>query len=119
MDGVIYLDMPKLRCWEVDMSGNCQITDEQLCTFLENINARGNTRVLSIVGWANMKGTGLDPLHVSTVMENINLCVLGSLALLGELGKVSVPIDNLDFLIVRNEYYCPGCASPYWGEIIL
>ncbi len=52
-------------------------------------------------------------------MENIDLRVLGSLPLLGESGKLSVPVDNLDFSIVRNEYYCPGCAPPYWGENLL
>ena len=24
-------------------------------------------------------------------------------------------VNRLDFLIVRNEYYCSGCAPPYWG----
>ncbi len=66
-----------------------------------------------------MKGMGLDSLRLLTVMENIDLRILGSLLLLGESRKLSVPVNNLDFLIICNKYYYLGCTPPYWGENIL
>jgi hypothetical protein len=88
---VVFLDVPKSRWREIDVSGNLRITDEQLRVFLENIDPRGNTRVLSLAGCVNVKGMGLDPLRGSTVMEDIDLHVLGSLPLLGESGKLFGP----------------------------
>jgi hypothetical protein len=76
---------------KIDVSGNNRITDEQLRAFLLNIDAGRNTRVLSVAGCPNIKGTGLEPLYGSTVMEDIDLRVLGSLPLLGESGKIRGP----------------------------
>ena len=88
---VVYRDVPKSRWRMVDLSGNRRITDEQLRTFLMNIDARDNTRVLSLAGCASVNGTGLDPLRGSTVMEDIDLRVLGTLPHSGESGKMCGP----------------------------
>jgi hypothetical protein len=88
---VVYRDVPKSRWREVDISGNNRITDVQLRTFLMNIDARDNTRVLSLAGCVRVNGTGLDPLRGLTVMEDIDLCVLGTLPHSGESGKMCGP----------------------------
>jgi hypothetical protein len=78
---VVHRDVSKSRWREVDLSGNRRINDEQLRAFLTNIDARTNTKVLSIVGCMNVNGTGLESLRGSTIMEDIDLRVMGSLPL--------------------------------------
>ncbi|KAL3810765.1 hypothetical protein ACHAXA_001590 [Cyclostephanos tholiformis] len=88
---VVFLNVPKARWRRIDLSGNSRITDEQLRVFLENIDARTTTRILSLVGCPNVNGTGLEPLRGSIVMEDIDLRVRGSLPLVGDLGKLRGP----------------------------
>ena len=84
---IVFHDVSKTRWRVIDLSGNSRLTDEQLSILLENINARENTRVLSIVGCPSVEGVGLEPLWGSRVMEDIDLRVRGSLPLKGDMGK--------------------------------
>jgi len=81
---IVYNDIPKNRFATINLSGNQNITDDQLHAFLDNINANQNTRVLSLVGCTKITGTGLVPLSGSSVLEDIDLRVLGSLPLQGD-----------------------------------
>jgi len=81
---IIYNDIPKKRWAKINFNGNQNITDDQLHAFLDNINANQNTKVLSLVGCTKITGSGLVPLSGSSVLEDIDLRVLGSLPLQGD-----------------------------------
>ncbi|KAL7461943.1 hypothetical protein ACHAXS_002352 [Conticribra weissflogii] len=56
----------------------CKITDEQLKAFLTRVNARENTREISLWGCDTIRGGGLTPLSGSRVLETIDLRVTGA-----------------------------------------
>jgi len=100
---VVFKQTPK-DCWEtIYLCGGkpCSINDDQLSAFLRNINAVENTRVLSLVGCPSLTGRGIEPLTGSTVLEDIDLRVRGTLPLKGEFGK-RVGASSLDGLFVTR-----------------
>ena len=87
---IVFQEMNPRQWEEIRICGHlalCSINDEQLATFLRKINARDNTRALSLVGCPNLNGSGLEPLRGSAVLEDIDLRVRGSLPLKGEMGE--------------------------------
>lgn len=88
---VVHRDLSRTRWRTVDLSGNRRIDDDQLRALLTNIDARSNAVSLSLVGCTNVNGSGLEPLRGSVVMEDIDLRVLGSLPLSGEMGRMRGP----------------------------
>ena len=100
---VVFKQTPKDR-WEViHLCGgrHCSINDEQLSTFLRNIDAVVNTRVLSLVGCPSLTGHGIEPLTGSSVLEDIDLRVSGSLPLTGQLGKRQGETSIDDLFVTR------------------
>lgn len=84
---IVFHDSPPERWREIqfcDGAKSCTINDSQLKILLSKINARENTRVLSLIGCPNIKGTGLEPLSQSEVLEDIDLRVVGTSPLKGE-----------------------------------
>lgn len=80
---LVYQETPQARWRRVDLSGS-SITDDQLRVFLKNVNAKEHTLLLSLVGCRNVQGPGLEPLHGSKVLQDIDLRVRGSLPRQGE-----------------------------------
>lgn len=76
---IVYREVPGSTWSEIDLSGNDRITDGQLYALLKNVNARENTRSLRLIGCVRIDGPGLEPLRGSSVLEDIDLRVLGSL----------------------------------------
>lgn len=98
---IVFNEMPAATWCEIDLSGS-HITDDQLRTLLRNVKAKENTRVLSVVGCVNVRGPGLEPLFGSTVLEDIDLRVRGSLPLKGELGKLHGPSGLAENSVART-----------------
>ena len=97
--------------WEkIDLSGKT-IDDFQLQAFLSHINAKNKTKWLSLAGCLNVDGRGLAPLRGSTVLENIDLRVRGSLPLskgtlgfrFGESGLREDYVANILFSMLPEE----------------
>lgn len=86
---VVFKQTSKDRWEAIYLCGGtpCLINDGQLSAFLRNINAVENTRVLSLVGCPSLTGRGIEPLTGSTVLEDIDMRVCGTLPLKGLLGK--------------------------------
>ena len=58
----VFQEVPKERWRAINLAGNKIITDDQLCAFLKNINAKENTRTLSLVGCVRVKGAWIGTL---------------------------------------------------------
>ena len=82
----------------------CDITDNQLSALLVKINAKENTRSISLIGCRDITGRGLVPLSGSRVLENIDLRVRGSLPLTGDLGKKDGPMGIDEVFVTRILY---------------
>mmetsp|Transcript_19530 Transcript_19530/g.35415 ORF Transcript_19530/g.35415 Transcript_19530/m.35415 type:complete len:322 (+) Transcript_19530:174-1139(+) len=113
---IVFQEMPKTSWNEITLSGNLTITDDQLCVFLRNIRAKENTRILSLVGCVNIKGPGLEPLYGSDVLENIDLRILGSLPLTGELGTMCGPSGLMDDCVARILFSMLPLSQREWEE---
>eukprot|EP00984_Skeletonema_dohrnii_P039080 scaffold43055_cov178-Skeletonema_dohrnii-CCMP3373.AAC.3 len=118
---VVFKQAPKDRWETIYLCGGkpCSINDDQLSAFLRNINAVENTRVLSLVGCPSLTGRGIEPLTGSTVLEDIDLRVRGTLPLKGEFGK-RVGASSLDGLyvtrVLRTMLCCGGCEKSYCND---
>lgn len=86
---VVFQQTPKDRWETIYLCGGkpCSIDDDQLAAFLRNINAVENTKVLSLVGCPSLTGRGIEPLTGSTVLEDIDLRVRGTIPLKGQHGQ--------------------------------
>jgi hypothetical protein len=87
---IVFTDTPAERWREIqfcDGVNPCDINDKQLEAFLIKINAKENTHKLSLIGCPNIRGSGIEPLRRSHVLEDLDMRVTGTLPLRGEQGK--------------------------------
>jgi hypothetical protein len=100
---LVFMHSPKDRWETIYLCGGkpCSINDDQLSAFLRNINAVENTRVLSLVGCPSLTCRGIELLAGSTVLEDIDLRVRGTLPLKGLNGK-RYGVSSIDGLCVTR-----------------
>jgi hypothetical protein len=101
---LVFRDSPSNRWKEIQFCNGvtpCGINDNQLASFLTRSNAKENTQVLSLTGCPNIRGSGLEPLRQSRVLEDIDLRVIGTVPLNGEDGMEYGP-TGLDEEYVVN-----------------
>lgn len=104
---IVFNDSPVERWGEIrfcDGVTPCTINDRQLRAFLCKINAKENTHTISLIGCPNVKGTGLEPLRRSQVLQDIDMRNIGTLPYKGEQGAQYGP-SSLRHIHVFNILY--------------